>query len=517
MKISYNWLQTHIQKKLPDPEEVAKRITFGFAEIESLEKIKIGGSSDWIFDVKILPDRACYALSHRGVAGEISALLGFKNKNKEINVPKTSRRAKNISVCVSEKSLCPRYTARVIENVSVAQSPKWLRERLESIGERSINNIVDATNFVMFDMGQPLHAFDADKVNGGIEVRKARASERIVTLDGKELLLDENALVIADDTDPLALAGVKGGKRAEVTNQTKSIILEAASFSAPFIRQTSQRFGIKTESSRRFENNLSPHCAEEGSFACAELISELSPKAQFGKLVDVFPKKIKPKSISFPISFICDSLGLEISEKKISETLGLLGISVKKRGKIILVIPPFERLDLTRAEDFAEEVGRIVGYERIPEAELPNWTPSWTPSVSEHSVSKEDAIRDFLVAEGFSEVMTSSFTALGDIAIEKPLAEDKKFLRNDLWFNFEISLIQNTRNMPLFGVTEIKQFEIGKVFGVKGEHLSLAVGYVGNKMSKVALNNTITKLEKYLKVNLGGRLVGGQNVYECAI
>jgi len=488
-----------------------RAITFGFAEIESIEKIKIDGASDYIFDVKILPDRACYALSHRGVAREVAAILGWKFKEKDVISTKTSRIARRIKVRVSDKMLCPRYTARIVENISVGQSPKWLRGRLESIGERSINNIVDATNFVMFDVGQPLHAFDAEKVKGDIEIRKARAGERIQTLDGKELFLDESALIIADSEGPLALAGIKGGKRAEVTNQTKSIILESANFSAPFIRASSEKYGIKTESSRRFENNLSPHFAEEGSALCSELIKEFSQKAQFGKLEDVFPKKIKPKSVAFSPSFICDSLGIDISEKEIRNVLERLGISTKKRGKMIVALPPFERLDLTRAEDFSEEVGRIAGYEKIPETELPQMK---TQSVSKHSVSTENEIRNLLIAEGFSEVMTSSFTSRGEIAIEKPLASDKAHCRPDLWSNFHISLLKNFSNAPLLETDIIKQFEIGSVFSVKGEKSALIFGTMPAKQN---VGQIVQKLEQKLGVKLNGKFCGAENIYECTI
>lgn len=520
MLISYKWLQTCFDEKLPTPDVLAERLALAFAEVEGIER----KNGDAILDIKVLPDRACYALSHRGIAREVAAIFELEMKETEIPALRASRGVDAVPVRVTENPLCPRYTARRIERVHVATSPHWLRERLESIGERSINNIVDAANFVMFDIGQPLHTFDADKVLGDIMVRKAKTGEHLTTLDGKELILDGSALVIADEEGPLALAGVKGGKRAEVTKDTKTIILEAASFDAAYTRRAAQKFGVRTESSRRFENNLSPHLAREGSDACATLIAELVPGARFGKITDLFSQKTKPKSIPVAPSFIARSLGIEIAPKDIRAALARLtlhasaqataGKPAKKRENILTITPPPERRDLARAEDLVEEVGRIVGYERVPEAELPPAalpnTECWGASNTRCQI--EDAVRDLLVAKGFSEVLTSSFASQGDIAIEKPLAVDKAFCRRDLWTNFHPVLLRNYTNAPLLGSEEIRQFEIGKIFTVKGEYTSLIVGLMPYKKS---VREIVEKIEKMLGFTLRGKYCGGNNVYEC--
>src|SRR3989344_2676688 len=241
MKISYKWLQSYFEEKLPEPEKLGERITFSFAEIEGIEKV----GSDTVLDIKVLPDRACYALSHRGVAYEVSAITGLKKKEVEYPAPEVKKVARELSVRVDAPELCQRYMARVVENVTQKEM-SWVREHLEAVGQRSINPIVDGANIVMFDMGQPLHAFDADKVEGGIIVRMARKGEKIITLDNREVNLDESVLVIADDKSPLAIAGIKGGKKAEVTTSTKNLILESASFNASYIRKTAERLGIKT-------------------------------------------------------------------------------------------------------------------------------------------------------------------------------------------------------------------------------------------------------------------------------
>ena len=251
MLISYKWLQSYFDEKLPEPEKLAERITFSFAEIEGIESPLEKGvpnsdsgrvispnkgstvvfdrrgittpasedlgtpfdKGDTILDIKVLPDRACYALSHRGVAYEVSAITGLKKKEVEYPAPEVKKVTRELNVRVEAPELCQRYMARVVENITQKANP-WVKEHLEAMDQRSINPIVDGANIVMFDRGQPLHAFDADKVEGGIVVRMARKGEKIITLDNREVNLDESVLVIADEKSPLAIAGIKGGKKA---------------------------------------------------------------------------------------------------------------------------------------------------------------------------------------------------------------------------------------------------------------------------------------------------------------
>lgn len=507
MLISYKWLQSYFDEKLPTPEVVAERLAFGFAEVESIE----WKNGDAIFDVKVLPDRASYALSHRGVAREVAALFGLEIKKEEKTVPRASREIRAVSVRIEDQKLCRRHIARVVENVSVVPSPYWLKKRLESVGQRSINNIVDATNFVTLDMGQPLHAFDADKVKGKVTVRQGQMGEVLTTLDGKNISIDPSIVVIADEEGPLDIAGIKGGKKAELDQHTKDILLSAANFDPVNIRRTSAKVGIKTDASKRFENNLTAEWARNGMDELAALIARLCPEAKFGKVLDLYPKKEKKRRIAVPIKFVQDALGMDISEKEMRGALARLAIPVRKRGKAIVAIPSGERLDLVRQEDIVEEIGRIIGLERIPETLLP---PVSTPPALNKRLSVENAIRDLLVSEGFSEVMTSSFASIGDIAIEKPLASDKSFCRRDLWTNFHNSLLRNFSNAPLLGSEEIRQFEIGKVFTSRGEHAALIIGLMPAKKSA---KEVVEKIEKMLGVQLGGKFCGGNNVYECTL
>src|SRR3989344_5712405 len=326
MIISYNWLQSYFKEKLPPPEKVAELLIFHAFEVESIEK----KGNDTILDVKVLPDRAHDALSHRGIARELAVHLQTHIVN--TIPPKKSPSEKShgaLSIDVKDPILCRRYMGRIIEGVEVRPSPQWLVERLESIGQKSINNIVDATNFVMFDLGQPLHAFDANKVDGGIIVRNAEGGEKITTLDGKEIKLDNQTLVIADSKSPLAIAGIKGGKKAEINADTASIILEAANFSPTNIRKTSRRLGIQTDSSKRFENERSPEGVEEAMERITMLIMEVAGEkdTRVGDIVDIYPRKPTQYVVGVSIDEVNRILGTNISEKESASILSRMGFS----------------------------------------------------------------------------------------------------------------------------------------------------------------------------------------------
>ncbi|MSR78649.1 MAG: phenylalanine--tRNA ligase subunit beta [Candidatus Taylorbacteria bacterium] len=506
MLISYKWLQGYFEEKLPEPEKLAERITFSFTEIEGIEK----KGDDTILDVKVLPDRACYALSHRGVAYEVGAILGLPKKEMNWPAPKVSG-VRRISIKVEAPELCPRYTARVIENINQKENP-WVKEHLEAVGQRSINPIVDGANIVMLDMGQPLHAFDADKVEGGIVVRMAKKGEKIVTLDNREVNLDESVLIIADEESPLAIAGIKGGKKAEVTSATKNLILEAASFNASYIRKTSEKLGIKTDASKRYENKLSPEYASRGMEDFSALLFEMDKAAEFGEITDIYSSIPKNIGIDVTQEYISKKLGVEVSSKQIEETFERLLIKFEKEGDTWRLTPPLFRVDLVIPEDVAEEVGRILGYDKIP-AVLPS-----VSNVAEipKSFYYEWKIREALANVGFSEVMTSSFYEEGSVAIEKPLAEDKKYARENLRGGFEKALKVNVLNAPLLGDDKTCIFEIGRIFTKDGERMALALGIAGPKKKIVGiLESGIKTVSDALGVSVTGEIKDG--VFECTL
>ncbi|MDD4062692.1 MAG: phenylalanine--tRNA ligase beta subunit-related protein, partial [Candidatus Pacebacteria bacterium] len=251
MKFSYNWIQSIVIKKLPSPKDLADMITLKFFEVEGIEKLK----DDWIIDIDVLPNRAGDCLSHSGIAKEIAIMLNSKIREEEIKIRETSKNGKDfVSVKVLDYEKCPRYTARVMTDISVGDSPKWIKERLESCGVQSINSVVDIANYVMLETGQPLHIFDLDKLsNKEIIVRNAKKGESITTLDNNKFNLDNNVLIIADSKEPLAIAGIKGGKKAEIDSKTKNIVIESANFDRTNIRITSRNIKLRTDASLRFE------------------------------------------------------------------------------------------------------------------------------------------------------------------------------------------------------------------------------------------------------------------------
>jgi phenylalanyl-tRNA synthetase beta chain len=514
MKVSYNWLQSYFEKKLPAPERLGEALTFSGFELEGIEK----KADDSVLDVKVLPDRACYALSHRGIAREVSAALQIPLKRREEKTITESPIA-DPNIGIDEPKLCTKFVARRIENIKIGPSPVWLRETLETIGQRSINNVVDVTNYVTFDIGRPTHTFDADKVRGKLTMRMAKTGETLMTLDDKLLKLKPIDLVIADESGPVALGGIKGGKTTGVDEQTTSIIIEAANWNPTYVRRASTRTGIRTDASKRFENKLSPVLAEEGMDAVTRLIVEVAgtSKTKVGKTAIITHERVEERRLPVDVSRISYKLGIPLDEKTVVGAFARLGIACEGvDNKLVARIPP-ERLDLTLPEDLAEEVGRIVGYDNIPcvvppllgkETEIPR------------AFYYEWKIREALAKEGFSEVMTSSFTAKGETAIEKPLAEDKKYARPDLRSDFERALKVNSLNAPLFGTDETKVFEIGKVFPAcaeasagrpkTGEHTALAIGIAGPKKKTAGvLEAAVKAVSDALRVAVEGESKNG--------
>ena len=478
MIVSHKWLQKYFKDTLPTAEKVADFFTFGAFEVEGIEEV----AGDTAIDLKVLPDRACYALSHRGIAYELSAITGQKsiiNFAKPEIVKAEVAIDEKVLVNVENKDLCARYCARYIKNISVTQSSE-LKNLLEAVGQRSINTIVDATNFVMLDIGQPLHAFDADKVQGGIVVRLAKAGESIELLPEKgstaasrKVDLQESDLVIADNVGPIAIAGVKGGLRAAVTDTTKNLIIESANFDAVSVRKTSTRLNLRNDASKRFENNLSVDLAGEAIEEVSVLIKKLCGTAVIGPVTDVFSKPANQSVISVSPDFISTRLGVVITSAQMEEIFSKLQFGFEKKADVYILNIPSVRLDLNIAEDIVEEVGRIYGYDKITPALPQKVSVSIPINQTAYWIEK---VKDVLFGLGFSEVQTSSFSTVGEIEIQNPLASDKKFVRPMLYENISKALEQNSKNAALFGLDEIKIFEVGTTFTGSGEKVSLCVG-----------------------------------------
>jgi len=489
MKISYNWLQSHIAEPLPEPAELAEKIIFGAFEVESFEKIPLSPlrfakadsegeadsspnlgeqAFDWVFDIKVLPDRAHDCLSHQGIAREVTGLLGLTLKDATQLYKIPTPVPTNLKIDI-QTDLCRRYMGRIIRGVKIGSSPDWVKTYLESIGQKSINNIVDATNIVMFDCGQPTHAFDVKKLSSEhIIVRDANNDESIELL-GEEiingvkkkrsLILSKNNLVISDTNNALAVAGVKGSTKAEVDTNTTDIVIEVANFDPISVRRTARIFNILTDSAKRFENELTP---EKTSFAMVQLsalISEMCPDAVFEEIVDVYPNPVTQNHVQFSTEYINTRLGSDLSVETISNILQQYGYEFAQDADTFTVAVPFDRMDIIGPHDMIEEIGRAYGYNNIT-ATLPTLTN--TPEINSE-FAKMCAIKSDLIAKGYHEVMNYTFVKKGDYEVARGPA-GKSALRTNLIDGLKESFEMNRLQKELLEIDDMKIFEIGTVF-----------------------------------------------------
>lgn len=470
MKVSYNILNTYFEGKLPNPSVLENAFTFHSWEIDEV----IEKDGDTIFDVKVLPDKSAWALSHRGIAKDLSVVLNLPLAHDPFAatptlLPKTD--ALQISIHTPQ---CTRYIGAHIQGVKIGPSPEWLRNALQTLGQRSINNVVDATNYVMVTLGQPLHAFDAKKLEKlSIGVRMAREGEQIITLTGESYVLSSEDMLIVDGTTdlPIGVAGIKGGKHAEVTASSTDLIIESAHFDAVSVRKSSQRLKLRTDASQRYENGVVPETTAYGIEAVVKLILEVAGGSFLGYR-DTGYSSQKRESVSVSLSKINSVLGLSLSKEVVDSISIRFGYGHSWNDEVLTVAPPFERPDLVLPEDLIEEIGRVYGYDHVE---------SVTPeplSLSEMNTTfyYSDRIRVALQDVGFSEVFTSSFRAHDEVALKNALASDKGYLRSTLSLNLDEALARNAPLSDLLGVTEVRIFEVGTVFKKEGQVLALALG-----------------------------------------
>src|SRR3989344_1953661 len=501
MKISRNWLQTFFDKELPDAATLADALTFHAFEIEAVEQFRppVSEFEDQVLDVKVTPNRGHDALSHRGIAKEVSAILNVPMRvdplREKVSLePKTD----SVTVEIENPELCSRYIAAYIQGLKVGPSPDWLRASLESIGQKSSNNVVDATNFIMFSLGQPLHAFDADKVKGMLIVRTQRGAEDVDLLrttvqikggriaDYRRTIVGDQALVVADDSGPIALAGLIGGDATRVTNSTTNLIIESANFSGPIVRRSSRVFGIRTDASDRFQQSLSPELASHGMRAAVDLIIQIAGGELVG-FADEYPALQKAIQVSVTTSRINALLGTSLLDEDVVDVFERLGLPFEKKGDEFVVTHPFDRLDLLISEDLVEEVARIVGYEKIPATELPPFPNK--PEINPNFYWQE-RIRSFLLSQGFSEVFTSVFVdkspQFSQRVVLNKVSGEKPYLRADLLNGLQSALESNVRNKDLLGLRQVRIFEIGTVWLEDSEQIALGLGVEPLKGQKTA-------------------------------
>lgn len=479
MKISYNWLKWYVPE-LPPAEKLWDVFTFHLCEVESMDKTEEG---DTIFDINILPNRAHDLLSHQGVAQELSALCDtpFNSPVEMYKIPESKPTELAVKI---ESGKCRRYMGRIVRNVKVGPSPDWVVKHLESIGQKSINNVVDATNIVLFDCGQPTHVFDAKKVRGErLEVREIQNSQKIQLLGGEEKELQAGDLVIAGcEGNALAIAGVKGGTHAEVDANTTDIVLEVANFDPVSTRKTGRRLSLFTDALKRFENDLSPVRAEYAMRELSATILEMCPDAVFEEIVDVFPDRDvwnTANTIGISVTDINNNLGARFSAEEMESVWQRMKFDYTRDGEDFVITVPLLRLDLIGRHDLVEEVGRVLGYDRVA-PQLP--TIPFTPKIND-TMYRVLAARKKLVEDGparttdgvqsggYREVMTYSLVKKGPVEIARA-PKGKEAMRSNLSDGLKVAYEQNRLNAPLLEQSEVKIFEIGDVYPREGEEVT---------------------------------------------
>lgn len=472
MKFSYTLLKKFVPA-LPSKAKLIDELNMKAFEVED--------SSGDTLDIKLL-NRYSSAASHWGMAREIAAIFGRRAviPDKEIiNIPEDLGKVK---VKIAEPVLCPRYSARYFELKNVGSSPAWMQKTLKSCGMRPINAVVDIMNYVMLETGQPLHAFDADKSGTEIIIRRAKKGEKFTTLDNNAYVLTEDTLLITSKDESLAIAGVKGGKYAEVDRSTRRIIVEAANFDGANIYRTSRRLGLITDASLRFSHGLSPYLVKTGADRATVLLKDIL-KAKLIDSKDVYKKLPGKEIIGFDVAKFNNLIGLDLRPQFIVGYLKRLGFIVKggKSSAKFSVEVPVLRDDVTIFEDLAEEVGRLYGYNNL--APRPPLVGITAPEV-EDDIRIKDDIRSILAGLGFNEAYNysfgnrrssaSRFLPLDDsrrLEIENPISEDRSFLRSELITGLVEDIERNERLSD-----DLRFFEIGRIWTPKEElHLGIAL------------------------------------------
>ena len=450
---------------------------------------------DTVFEIGLTPNRPD-AACHIGVARDLSAVVDESLKIPYSNVQKSKKLLNDeISIKIEDSDKCHRYVGLIVDNITVTDSPDWLKQRLLSIGLRPINNVVDVTNFVLHEIGQPLHAFDYNIISGKeIIVKSYDEDRKFQTLDSIERTVPAGSLFICDGSGPVAIAGVMGGESSEVTNDTKKILIESAWFEPSSIRKTSKSLALQTDSSYRFERGIDPTMQLKAAKRAADLIAELSGGTVYDGYVDVHPIKAKSAVVPLRVSRVNQLLGTSLSEKQIVSILEKLEFQVERYGedKLNCTVPMF-RPDVTREVDLIEEVGRVFNYNNIPK---PESAPFFTPERLSDEEIFHRKIREFAKTLGYKEISTNSLLSKKEarlLADEKlhidtlnPVSQENTTLRTDLSGGFlnavHYNLNRNAVNMRFFELGHVfRKSEEGTWIDGVEEHIHLLLGLCGNK------------------------------------
>lgn len=494
MFISYEWLKELTDTKLR-PAELRDRLTMVGLAIDAVEEHQ----GDAVLDVEV-PSNRPDCLSHVGIAREVSVIEKGRLRLPASESPKAEGRSADFtSVEIKDPDLCPRYAARLVRGVKIGPSPDWLVKRLEAIGQRPINNVADITNYVLHELGQPLHAFDFEYLGGRrIVVRRATAGEKLKTLDGVERTLSNEMLVIADAEKAVALAGIMGGEESEISNQTRDVLIESAYFAPHSIRQTARQLGMDTEASRRFERGADPEGVLRAQERCVELICELAGGVATEDAIDVYPQPFSERVVSLHAGRIPALTSLSVEADEVVRILTGLGFArtVESEDRFNFKVPSW-RVDVEQEEDLVEEVARHTGYEKIGE-ELP---PSNVSGEYQPSEMQQRSLRRALNAFGYDEAINFSFIPQENRfdlipwlagreehqpQLANPIIEDAAWMRSTLLPGLLTSLRHNLNH----GIRDVRLFEMGRIFSGLGdqelpqERLALALIATGGALEE---------------------------------
>ena len=468
MIFSYNWTKKYIKGVVPKPEKLADLLNMHAFEVEGMRKT----GKDTLLDIAVLPNRAHDCLNHLGMAREIAAIAKLKLLAPKTKAIKTQKGTlKPIKVRIQSTELIPRYTALLIEGVKIGKSPTWLADSLQALGVNSINNVVDLTNFIILELGQPLHAFDYDQIKGNeMTIREARAGEKLETLDNKTISLPKGVLVIQDASRLIDLAGIKGGKVSAISDHTKNIVLQAANFNAETIYRAKSQLNYTTQAADLYSHEIDPNLTILALERAEALLSELGIGGKITQLLDIYPKKVQPKRIWLRMQFLESMLGISIPQREAKQILESLGCKVVMKPTSLEALIPTRRIDLAIAEDLVEEIGRMHGYERIPST-FP--VASLIPPFRNNELLWQERIRDTFKGLGFKEVYNYSFIGKKDLSpfayskveqtklieLENPVSSDFTYLRDSVIEGLLKNVRDNQKTEKV-----IRIFEIGKVF-----------------------------------------------------
>ncbi|NQW16490.1 MAG: phenylalanine--tRNA ligase subunit beta [Chloroflexi bacterium] len=431
---------------------------------------------DAIFDLELTPNRPD-CLGVLGVARELAAIGGTAIREPDISYPEDGPPVDSLAtIRIDDPDLCARYTATVLQNLTLGPSPEWLVKRLAAQGQASISNVVDVTNYVMFEYGQPLHAFDLDAVeNHAIVVRRSYAGEQLTTLDGVQRELAPDTLVIADPEKSIGLAGVMGGANSEISDSTVNVLLESATFNGTNNRITARKLGMKTEATLRFEKGLRPGLSEVALRRATKLILEVAGGTAAQGILDAYPEK-DDAVVTLTDEKLLKVMGVEYPEMQVIATLEGLGMEVERVGSSYEVRPPYWRPDIAIPEDVCEEISRIVGYDEVPMTTLSGRVPTWEPSLERDLREK---VRASLANHGLQEIISyptesdSAMTAVGapteysPLRLENPMAQDQPYMRTTIRASVFRAAARNARTWR----GAIALFEVGAAYLYSGEGL----------------------------------------------